>query len=70
MYVLEEDYLIGIRDYMGYYPKESPVECCSADLNMNHWESGVAYYQINEAHQWAESPASEGSSEMQYLRGA
>ena len=61
---------LHIRDYLGYYPRENLVEYSGADLNMNQWESGVAYYQINGAHQWEEAPASTGpSAEIQYLRG-
>lgn len=70
LYILKEDLLVDIRDYLGYYPRENLVESSCADLNMNQWESSVGYYQISGVHQLEQIPAPEKTlSEIQYLRG-
>ena len=71
VYTLKEEQIVGIRDYMGYFPRENLVELSSADLSMNQWETSGAYYRISPEHQWEQAPVPEGTpGELKYLRGA
>lgn len=71
VYTLAEDLLVGLRDYLGYYPRENLVERSSAELNFNQWDTSDTYYHISGEHELKRgSDSREPLGELQYLRGS